>query len=90
MGRIIAALAKLVREAYMDELPSEEERDEWKKLAHDGRIEYDDLKHELAALREQLAEVIKQRDRLRGFATLVKTSVPMTYLGIEAERVLDE
>lgn len=56
-GKIMMALATLVREAWMDEVPSEAVLDNWKALAVDARHEYDKLRADLAA-------VTKERDEL--------------------------
>ena len=57
MSKIMTALATLARESWMDEMPDEHERDHWRQLSVDGRIEYDALRQEIANARLLLVTV---------------------------------
>lgn len=54
--KLVAAIAALARLAYIDELPSDEERDRMKVLAADARRELELMRQELLVARRREAE----------------------------------
>jgi len=64
-GEIMLALATLIREAWMDEVPSKRSLEGWKMIAVDAKREHD-------ALRADLAAVTKERDYLRDLVAALR------------------